>query len=58
MATDGKDFKIIKAMTTRPGKDIITDNTTMFDTKQLFTINDIPNVNYLTFGYSKTKKHE
>jgi hypothetical protein len=29
MATDGKDFKIIKAMTTRPGKDIITDNNTL-----------------------------
>ena len=35
-------------------KDIVKDNTTVFDTKRLFSINDIPNVNYLTFGYSKT----
>jgi UDPglucose 6-dehydrogenase/GDP-mannose 6-dehydrogenase len=35
-------------------KDIVKDNTTIFDTKRLFSINDIPNVNYLTFGYSKT----
>ena len=39
-------------------KDIITDNITIFDTKRLFAINDIPNANYLTFGYSKTKKYE
>jgi len=34
-------------------KDIVKDNTTVFDTKRLFSINDMPNVNYLTFGYSK-----
>jgi UDPglucose 6-dehydrogenase len=34
-------------------KNIINNNVTVFDTKRLFTIEDIPNINYLTFGYSK-----
>jgi UDPglucose 6-dehydrogenase/GDP-mannose 6-dehydrogenase len=36
-------------------KDIIKNNITVFDTKRLFSINDMSNVNYLTFGYSKNK---
>lgn len=31
---------------------------TIFDTKRLFFINDISDVNYLTFGYSKNNKND
>jgi UDPglucose 6-dehydrogenase/GDP-mannose 6-dehydrogenase len=39
-------------------KNIIRNNITIFDTKRLFSINDIPDVNYLTFGYSKIYTNE
>jgi UDPglucose 6-dehydrogenase/GDP-mannose 6-dehydrogenase len=39
-------------------KDLVKNNITVFDTKRLFSINDIPNVNYLTFGYSKIYTNE